>query len=183
MILVLPWSLLQISPLLFFDKLVDATTIIGAAFRKRLLIPNYAAGKSSLAIQTSGELSRALKKFLLLAMNSQIPIREYKHLGALAASNASLTLEIRNRAARHTAAYAPLRKALMRRSLPVKSKLIYVDAFATGLLHTHAGAWENLNGPQAATLDALQMDSYRAATGQNWDPATVKHSNNQILNK
>jgi hypothetical protein len=163
-----------------FTLLADSVTTIDHSFRKRLLTPNYAPGKSALVVQTSGRYLLALKRHLLLGQGSCIPIRgtehkvsivfDYRHLGTLAAANASLSLEIAPRASRHASAYAPLRKTLVKRGLHVKAKLTYIDSFATGLLHTHAGAWEALSGPQAAKLDSLRLHSYRQAAGLIWSP-------------
>ena len=82
-------------------KLTDATAAIDGAFRKRLLIPNYAAGKNALVIQTQGRLSRALRRHIAFELGSKIPVRgtnhhigivyEYKHLGTFASSNSEAT--------------------------------------------------------------------------------------------
>ena len=174
-----------------FEILSEAVTIIDNTFRKRLLVPNYAPGKSALVLQAHGRHSHALRRHLVLDKNATIPIMgsghainivfDYRHIGTLAAANASLCLEIGHRASRHTAAFAPLRKALVKRNIPIKSKLMYIDSFATGLLHTHAGAWESLSGPQAAKLDALQMNTYRQAAGQVWHPKKSTATSSEIL--
>ena len=176
-----------------FTLLADSVTIIDRAFRKRLLMPNYSPGKSALVVQTGGRYSQALKRHLLLDQESCIPIWgsdhkisivfDYKHLGTLAAANASLGMEIAHRASRHASAYAPLRKTLVKRGLQTKAKLTYIDSFATGLLHTHAGAWEALSGSQAAKLDSLQLHSYRQAAGQIWSPKKNTVTNTEIFEK
>ena len=91
-------------------------------------------------MQCNGNISVADSSIYNILVDDQ-----YKHLGTMTASNASLSIEVSQRESRHSAALIPIKKTLFQRDSNPPRKLHYVDSLASTLLAVHSGAWEPLS--------------------------------------
>lgn len=158
------------------DTLSTAAGTIASAFASRGLQPNFKKGKSGAVLFPFGRGCQVFKRHCLLDKGGKIPVAgsdgdnllidvTYKHLGTMAASNMSMSVEVKQRKTRFQAAIGPLRKTLFARDITQTRKIIYTDSLAISLLVVHAGAWEALTASQETSLLTSQCSGYRAATG------------------
>ena len=178
-------------------ELLDAlvASLIGdfaKTFLARGLQLNFDEGKCALLLSAAGPYARKYRHKLLIECGAKVKVPDlpchlkvthsYKHLGTQSTVGLRMGCEISARIAAHAKASGPLKKVLVaRKGLSVVRKNNVIDALATSVLLSNAGAWVPPTRSQLQRLDFAAAELFRKAMQLLWSPGKRRQSTERVF--